>query len=228
MRLVLVEKIVPEGSARRVEHHRHACGRFLLHELVQHVEYAQHGARRLALGTGQRRQRMECAIQIGRSIDQQQLAGTHDEKINSRAQCSGAAGDCAGGAGFGDVGLGDGGLGDVGLGEVGAGDVGLVDGGLGDVGAGDVGAGDVGAGDVGLCGAGRFGTPIFFRGCCASGSTSGPFCPQARRAPDRPMSTSSLVFRMFDSIACSAAPGVAPVARNFWLRRPVPHSTNWR
>jgi hypothetical protein len=47
MRLVLLEQIVAERAARRIEHHRDAIRRFLLDHLVEHVEHAQHRAGRL-------------------------------------------------------------------------------------------------------------------------------------------------------------------------------------
>ena len=77
MRLVLLEQVVPERSARRVEHDRDALGRFFLQEFVQHVEHAEHRAGGYALRVGERRQRMKCTVQIGRAVDQQQLARSH-------------------------------------------------------------------------------------------------------------------------------------------------------
>ena len=51
MRLVLIEQIVSERAARRIEYHRDAIGRLLLDHLVEHVEHAQHRAGRLTLGS---------------------------------------------------------------------------------------------------------------------------------------------------------------------------------
>ena len=77
MRLVSIEQLISERSARRVEDHCDACRRFVLHEFVQHVEHAEHGAGWLAFRIGERRQRMKCAIQIGRAVDQKQFTGCH-------------------------------------------------------------------------------------------------------------------------------------------------------
>ena len=81
MRLVFLEQIISERSARRVEHHRHALGRLFLHEFVQHVEYAEDGAGGHALRIGERRQRMERSVQIRGTIDQQQLTRTHGVNV---------------------------------------------------------------------------------------------------------------------------------------------------
>jgi len=39
-------------------------------------------------------------------------------------------------------------------------------------------------------------TPIFLWGCCASGSTSGPFCPQPKSAPANATATNKRMFRI--------------------------------
>ncbi len=77
MRLVLIEEIVPERSAGRVEHHRDPLGRFLFDHFVQHIEHAQHRAGRFAARVGEGRQRVERAIQIARAVDQNKFARRH-------------------------------------------------------------------------------------------------------------------------------------------------------
>ena len=79
MRLVLIEELVAEGAARGVEHHRDPLRRLLLHQLVQHVEHAEHRPGRLALRVRERRQSVEGAVQIRRAVDQEQFAGGHEE-----------------------------------------------------------------------------------------------------------------------------------------------------
>jgi hypothetical protein len=39
-------------------------------------------------------------------------------------------------------------------------------------------------------------TPTFLWGCCASGSTSGPFCPQPKRVPANATATNKRMFRI--------------------------------
>ena len=107
MRLVLIEQIISERAARRIEHHCDALRRFFLDHLVQHVQHAKDRAGRFALRITERRQGVEGSIQIGRAVDQDEFA---------RAQGFGAAGavDGAGvsegvsGAAGGDVGAGAG------------------------------------------------------------------------------------------------------------------------
>ena len=68
-------------------------------------------------------------------------------------------------------------------------------------GADDVDAGEAGADAAGGDGdAGGLPMPIFLCGCCASGSTNGPLCPHASRAPARLATTSACRVRMDDSI----------------------------
>ncbi len=78
MRFVLIEQIVSERAAGRIEYHGGALRRFLLDQFVQHVEHAEHRAGRLASGIAERRQRVKCAIQIRRAVDQEQFAGAHE------------------------------------------------------------------------------------------------------------------------------------------------------
>ena len=73
MRLVLGEQVVAEGLAGRVEHHRDALGVVVLQELVEHVEHAEHRAGRFAARVGERRQRVKGAVQVGRSVDEDQI-----------------------------------------------------------------------------------------------------------------------------------------------------------
>jgi len=44
--------------------------------------------------------------------------------------------------------------------------------------------------------AGGLPTPIFLWGCCASGSTNGPFCPQPRTVPAAAAAISKRMFRI--------------------------------
>jgi hypothetical protein len=44
--------------------------------------------------------------------------------------------------------------------------------------------------------AGNLPMPTFFCGCCASGNTSGPFCPQPKRVPAAAAAISKCMFRI--------------------------------
>ena len=67
--LVVGVEIVAERAARRVDHEGRVIGR-LLERRTQHVDHAEERARRLAVGVGQRRQRMEGAVEVGGTVDQ--------------------------------------------------------------------------------------------------------------------------------------------------------------
>src|SRR5271156_2752557 len=77
MRFVLIEQIIPESAAGRIENDRATVRRLVLAEFVQHVEHTEHGARRLAAGIAERRQRVERAIKIRRAVDENQFSRTH-------------------------------------------------------------------------------------------------------------------------------------------------------
>ena len=75
VRLVGGKEVVAEGAAGGIEHHHHAAAGLLAREPLQHVQHAIDRARGLAARVGQRRQRMEGAIQVGRAVDQDQRCG---------------------------------------------------------------------------------------------------------------------------------------------------------
>ena len=173
MRLVLIEQVVAERAAGRIEHHRDPIRRFLLDQLVQHVEHAEHRSGRLALGIAEGRQRVKGPVKIGGAVNQKQLTCVHANDEDDQ-----------------EAGCGDGGAGA-----------------LASSGAASR-AGTSFCGGAGACGealggpAGAAGLPMPIRlwGCCASGRTSGPFCPQAGKAATQ-TTTSRPVKRMPPSIA---------------------------
>jgi hypothetical protein len=65
VRLVLLVQILAEGPSGCVENHRHAPRRIVRAQLAQHVRDTVQRPGRLAVGCGQRRQRMEGAVEIG-------------------------------------------------------------------------------------------------------------------------------------------------------------------
>ncbi|MCW0415058.1 hypothetical protein NB689_000812 [Xanthomonas sacchari] len=67
--LVLRVQVVAEGLARRVDHEGHVLGA-LLEGGAQHVDHAEQRAGGLAGGIGQRRKRVERAIQVTGPVDQ--------------------------------------------------------------------------------------------------------------------------------------------------------------
>src|SRR5690606_22421541 len=67
--LVLGIQVVAEGLAGGVEHEGGAV-RLLLERGAQHVDHPEQRAGGLAGGVGQRRQRVEGAVQVGRAVDQ--------------------------------------------------------------------------------------------------------------------------------------------------------------
>ena len=69
--LVLRIHVLAERRSRGIQHERQVV-RLLLQRGTQHVDHAEQRAGGLALGIGQRRQRVERAIQIARSVDQDQ------------------------------------------------------------------------------------------------------------------------------------------------------------
>src|ERR1700730_1912845 len=83
MRFVLLEQIVSERAAGRIEYHRDPFGRLLLDHLVQHVEHAQDRAGRFPFRVAERRQRMEGSIQIRRAVDQDEFASAHGLKLKT-------------------------------------------------------------------------------------------------------------------------------------------------
>ena len=72
--LVLDIEIVAKRASRRVEHDGDQGRILILEQLLQHVEYAEHGARRLAARVRQARQGVKRAVQVGRAVHQYQLA----------------------------------------------------------------------------------------------------------------------------------------------------------
>ena len=84
VRLVLGEQLVAKGLAGRVEHHGDALGIVVLQELREHVEHAEHCAGRLAARVGERRQRVECAVQVRRSVDEDEV-GARGHSITAAA-----------------------------------------------------------------------------------------------------------------------------------------------
>jgi len=81
VRLIFFEELVAEAAARRVEHHREARVRELALELQQHVEHAEHGAGRLAVRTGERRQRVERTVEVGRAVDEDEVGRVHGSGV---------------------------------------------------------------------------------------------------------------------------------------------------
>ena len=73
VRLVLREQIVAKGPAGRVEHHHESRARVVAQQFLQHVEHAVHRAGGLAPRGGQRRQRVEGPVEIGRAVDEDQV-----------------------------------------------------------------------------------------------------------------------------------------------------------
>ncbi len=62
MRLVLLEEVIAECTARRIEDDGDQLRVVFLEDPVQHVEDAEHGASRFTGRTGERRQRVERAV----------------------------------------------------------------------------------------------------------------------------------------------------------------------
>ncbi len=83
MRLVLLEQVIAECASRRVEHHRDMVGPLLPHELEQHVHHAVDGAGRLSARVGERRQRVECAVQVRGAVDQDESGGHRERRASA-------------------------------------------------------------------------------------------------------------------------------------------------
>ena len=94
VRLVLGEQLVAERLAGRVEYHADQRRVLLLQQLGQHVEHAEHRPGGLAPGVGERWQRVERPVQVGRAVHQHQRARFSH---GCRVRCGGACG--GGGAG---------------------------------------------------------------------------------------------------------------------------------
>ncbi len=79
VRLVFAEQLVAEGLAFGVEHDGHALRAVVLHELEQHVQHAEHGARGLAPGVREGGQGVEGPVQIRRAVDENEIGcAAHD------------------------------------------------------------------------------------------------------------------------------------------------------
>ena len=79
-----------ERLAGRVEHDGHARRLHLVEQLVEHVDDAEHGVRRLAGLRRQRRDRVKRAIQIRRAVDEDERASAHpDARRPSGSGCAG-------------------------------------------------------------------------------------------------------------------------------------------
>lgn len=77
--LVLGVHVVAEGLALGIEDHCHGAVRVLANQALEHVDHALHRAGGQALGGGQRRQSMKGTIEIGRSIDENDRRGGHEQ-----------------------------------------------------------------------------------------------------------------------------------------------------
>ena len=85
VRLVGLEQVVAERPARRIEDDRNALGLIVLQELDEHVDDAEDRTGGLALRVRQRWQRVECPVQVGRTVDQIEDGSGH------RRQCAAAS-----------------------------------------------------------------------------------------------------------------------------------------
>ncbi|MCY1172784.1 hypothetical protein D9M73_129280 [compost metagenome] len=77
--LVLGEHLVAEGAALGVEDHREGAVRVLLAQALEHVQHALDGAGGQPLGRGQRRQRVKGAVQVGRTVHQDEGRLAHEQ-----------------------------------------------------------------------------------------------------------------------------------------------------
>ena len=91
--LVVRVEVVAEGLAGRVDHEGDVLGP-LLQRGAQHVDHAEQRAGRLAQRVGQRRQRVEGAIQVGGSIDQHELLHARILGGPGQAPAAGSAARC--------------------------------------------------------------------------------------------------------------------------------------
>lgn len=72
VRFVVLEQLIAKGRALGIEHYREGALRVLLAQAFEHVQHALDRAGRLTGRSGQWWQSMEGAVQIGRTIDQDQ------------------------------------------------------------------------------------------------------------------------------------------------------------
>ena len=79
MGLVFSEQRVSEGRALGVENHREGAVRILPTQRQQHVQHALHGAGGLAGRGGQRRQGVEGAVEVGRTVHQNEGRLAHEQ-----------------------------------------------------------------------------------------------------------------------------------------------------
>jgi hypothetical protein len=84
--LVLGIEVVAEGPPRGVEDHGHPARRIIRAQLAQHVGDSVQSAGGLAIGTGQRRQRVEGAVQVGRPVHQDQ-GGIIAHEVRRSGEC---------------------------------------------------------------------------------------------------------------------------------------------
>ena len=76
--LVVGEQLVAERAALGVEHHGERTLRVLLAQAAEHVQHPLHRAGRQALGRGQRRQRVEGAVEVRRTVYQDERGLAHE------------------------------------------------------------------------------------------------------------------------------------------------------
>ena len=84
---VLGVQLAAERLAGSVEHDGHARRLPLVEQLVEHVDDAEHGVRRLAACRRQRRNRVKRAVEIRRAVDENERASAHPR---SSSVCSGS------------------------------------------------------------------------------------------------------------------------------------------
>ena len=77
VRLVMLEQLITEGRPLGIEDHREGAVRVLLAQAEQHVQHTLHRAGRQAGRSGQRRQGVEGAVQVGRTVHQDEGRLTH-------------------------------------------------------------------------------------------------------------------------------------------------------
>ncbi len=77
--LVLCEHGITECAALGVEHYRKQAVRVLLAQALEHVQHTLHRTGRHALGRGQRRQRVEGAVQVGGTVHQDEGGLAHEQ-----------------------------------------------------------------------------------------------------------------------------------------------------
>ncbi len=78
MRLVFSKQLIAKSFAGRIENDSEPRGLVVTQELEQHIDHAEHGAGRFALGVGERRKGVESPIEIRRAVDEYEVDLIHD------------------------------------------------------------------------------------------------------------------------------------------------------